>query len=177
MPSAGPDGHAEAYETGTRFRPEHLVDAILHEAMLHIRLQGFHLHTHHQQYGAGEHDHACQRRWWRRKPARAASADAALAPVWMVADLLHNSVGYLTDSTSLRHDIDPGIEALIMMVERVHETPRTPDDEHLYAFLDKALRGTGWTLLEVREYAIARAREVGFPTHIARIATESNPEG
>lgn len=177
MPSASaPDRDAEAYEAGTRFRPEHLVGAVLHEAMLHIRMQGFRLHTSHQQYGAGQPPRTCRRRWWHRQPPFT-PPQAHLAPVWMVADLLHNSLGYLTDETHWQYAVEPGIEGLIMMVERIPQAPRDLDDLHLLAFLDKALRGTGWTTQEMRDYAVARAREVAFPSHIARIATESNPQG
>lgn len=153
------DPYEDEYVAGTRMRPEHLVAAVLHEAMLHIRMQGLRLQHSHIQYGTGPAPRTCRRRWRHRKPPFT-PPQAAMAPVWMVADLLHNSVGYLTDETSHHHGITPGIEALIMMTERIPQTPRTLDDLHLRAFVERALRGTGWTVEDMCAHSAALAAKL-----------------
>jgi hypothetical protein len=139
----------------SRFRAEHIVDVILAEAMLHIRAQGYHLEQHHTQAAQGavgvQPQATCRRRRW--KPAPDPVPNVGLAPVWMVADLLHNSVGYLAHDDGSAHGWPaPGIEALHNMCDRVPFVPRTLNDEHLLLWLERALRGTGWTIADLRAF-------------------------
>lgn len=165
-PEAG--GTTAAGKETLRFQPEHIVDAVLHEAMLHIRLQGHRLAETHTQQPQGPEAipvaATCkrqrsrlrwgQRGWGQRNMPVEVVPNAGLAPVWRVADLLHNSVGYLTHTELASHGWPPpGIEALQHMCDLVPFAPRTDDDRHLLAWLQRALRGTGWTLDDLHEFA------------------------
>lgn len=143
-------------EADSRFRAEHIVDVVLAEAMLHIRLQGHRLEQDHTQAAQGvggmQPQATCRRRWRNPKPDPVLP-NVGLAPVWMVADLLHNSVGYLSHDDESAHGWPAtGVEALHNMCDRVPFVPRTLNDEHLLLWVERALRGTGWTIADLREF-------------------------